>query len=67
MEENVQKRGFTRKEYEKFEERLNSSKTLSLSNFQKELNNKIKAKSGKEIVFFDGNQKFAGGSSSRFH
>ena len=61
--EDVSKRKFTREEYKQYEKELNNSKSVELNNNQLNLQNKVKTKSGKDIVFFNGKQLYKGGSS----
>lgn len=61
--ENVPKRKFSREEYQKYEKELNNSKTTELNDNQINLQNTVKTKSGKDIVFFNGDKLYKGGSS----
>lgn len=64
MGENVSKREYTKKEWNEFEQSAERNKTKTISNYQKQLQTKVKTKFDKELKYYNSAEKYFGGSSA---
>ena len=62
-QETISERTHTSEGYKQFEQKAKTNQTQQLTNEQQELKNSTKAKSNKDIVFFDGKLNYDGGAS----